>query len=104
MTTSLIYSKAEIGKAESRKQFRAKQKVESRKQKSQKAVSAISFGSIDHRGHDRHEFGRLLLQRDGKVSADPTFLTEKFEPEQGFVGFLECTAQLGNELVVRTAP
>jgi hypothetical protein len=71
-----------------------------RKNRKQQSILALPFGSVDHCGHDRHEFIGFLFQRQSVRRNNPTFFTQKFKPKRGFVGFLKRAAQLGDKLLI----
>ena len=72
-----------------------KQKVESRKWKSSNKESFQLFPLV-----------RLIMvvtmaiNSEGKFRFDSTLFSEQFKPELTFVGFLECAAKLGYELII----
>jgi hypothetical protein len=66
--------------------------------------SAFAFCLVDHRGHDGHEFIGFLFQGQCVGRGDATVFTQEFQPELGFVGFLQGSTQLGNEFVIGSRP
>jgi hypothetical protein len=55
-------------------------------------------GAADHGGHDGNQFGGFLFKRFRERWGDAAFFAEEFEPEHTFVGFLQGSPELRNEL------
>ena len=62
--------------------------------------SAFLLRSFDHGGENRNQLGRFTFQGFRERGLDSTLLTQQFQPQRRLIGFLECAAKLGYELLI----